>query len=190
MLNAMKQKSWNFSRHINLKAVFAPSTIAAIVGFVIGTVTPIHMLLIGTTAPLRVIQDSTSLVRDAAIPIVTLIIGGNLLRGLKGSDISLPVVLGIVSVRYVFLPLCGILTVKGAIYLGFVGTDPLYVFVLLLQFAVPPAMNTGTIMQLFGVGESECSVIMLWTYGLASISLSLWSTFFMWLVSYLLHFDY
>ncbi|KAF5769235.1 putative membrane transport protein [Helianthus annuus] len=121
---------------------------------------------------------------DAAIPIVTLIVGGNLLRGLKGSGISLPIVFGIVSVKYVFLPVCGILMVKGAIYLGFVDiADPLYVFILLLQFAVPPAMNTGTIMQLFGVGESECSVIMLWTYGLASVSLSLWSTIFMWLVS-------
>ncbi|KAJ0085959.1 hypothetical protein Patl1_09326 [Pistacia atlantica] len=61
--------------------------------------------------------------------------------------------------------------------------DPLYEFVLLLQFAMPPAMNIGTITQLFGAGESECSVIMLWTYGLASISLTFWSTFFMWLVS-------
>ena len=40
----------------------------------------------------------------------------------------------------------------------------------------------GTITQLFRAGESECSVIMLWTYGLASISLTLWSTVFMWLV--------
>ncbi|KAI3794431.1 hypothetical protein L1987_37063 [Smallanthus sonchifolius] len=155
-----------------------------IVGFAIGTVTPMRKLLIGTTAPLRVIQDSVSLVGDAAIPIVTLIVGGNLIRGLKGSGISLPIVFGIVSVRYVLLPLSGILMVKGAVYLGFVEPDPLYVFVLLLQFAVPPAMNTGTIMQLFGVGESECSVIMLWTYGLASVSLSLWSTLFMWIVSF------
>lgn len=42
---------------------------------------------------------------------------------------------------------------------------------------------SGTITQLFGAGESECSVIMLWTYGLASVTLMLWSTLFMWLVS-------
>ncbi|WRX09227.1 hypothetical protein QQP08_001714 [Theobroma cacao] len=70
-------------------------------------------------------QSSSWLIRDAAIPIITLIVGGNLLRGLKGP---------------------------------------------------------GTITQLFKAGESECSVIMLWTYGLASISLTLWSTVFMWLV--------
>ncbi|PWA43612.1 auxin efflux carrier [Artemisia annua] len=62
MLYVLKQNLVNFSKHINLKAVFAPSTIGAIVGFVIGTISPIRRLLIGTTAPLRVIQDSATLV--------------------------------------------------------------------------------------------------------------------------------
>jgi len=42
---------------------------------------------------------------------------------------------------------------------------------------------SGTIAQLFGAGESECSVMMLWTYALASIAVTLWSTYFMWLVA-------
>lgn len=33
--------------------------------------------------------------------------------------------------------------VRGAVYLGLVQSDPLYQFVLLLQFALPPAMNIG-----------------------------------------------
>ncbi|KAI3704465.1 hypothetical protein L1987_74685 [Smallanthus sonchifolius] len=183
MFNSMKQHLRNLSRHINLKAVFAPSTIGAIVGFVIGTIAPMRRLLIGTTAPFRAIQDSASLLGEATVPVVTLIVGGNLLRGLKGSGISIPLVLGIAAVRYIFLPLFGILIVKGALHFGLVHADPLYLFVLLLQFALPPAMNIGVITQLFGAGESDCSVIMLWTYGLASISLTLWSTFFMWLVA-------
>ncbi|KAF5798493.1 putative membrane transport protein [Helianthus annuus] len=183
MFDSMKQLWRNFSSHINMKAVFAPSTIGAIVGFVIGIIAPIRRLLIGTTAPLRVLQDSASLVGDASIPAVTLIVGANLLRGLKGSGISLPLVLGIAAVRYVLLPGFGILIVKAALHFGLVRNDPLYVFVLLLQFALPPAMNISTMTQLFGAGESDCSVIMLWTYGLASIALTLWSTFFMWLVA-------
>ncbi|XP_071706887.1 protein PIN-LIKES 3-like [Rutidosis leptorrhynchoides] len=182
-LNGMKQQLGKVLKQVNFKAIFAPSTFGAIVGFVIGTIAPMRKLIIGTTAPLRVIQDSATLVGNAAIPVVTLVVGGNLLKGLKGSGISLPIVLGIAAVRYVFLPLCGILVVKGALYFGLLHADPLYLFVLLLQFALPPAMNIGTIMQLFGAGESECSVIMLWTYCLASISLTLWSTFFMWLVT-------
>ncbi|KAM7519923.1 hypothetical protein LguiB_018885 [Lonicera macranthoides] len=181
-----------FSRKINMQALFAPSTTGAIAGFVIGTVSPVRKLMIGDSAPLHVVQDSASLLAyisltflhmDAAIPTVTLIVGGNLMKGLKGSGIQLSLIVGIIAVRYVFLPLFGVIIVKGAIHFGLVHTDPLYQFVLLLQFALPPAMNIGTITQLFGAGHNECSVIMLWTYSLASVSLSVWSTFFVWLVA-------
>ncbi|XAR73651.1 hypothetical protein NMG60_11007691 [Bertholletia excelsa] len=179
----IKQHLRLIPQKLNLKALFAPSTTGAIVGFVIGTIAPLRRSIIGATAPLRVVQDSASLLGDAAIPTVTLIVGGNLLRGLKGSGVKMSVVVGIIAVRYLFLPLLGIIIVKWAIHLGLVHSDPLYQFVLLLQYALPPAMNIGTITQLFGAGESECSVILLWTYALASVSLTLWSTFFMWLVA-------
>ncbi|GKB99815.1 PIN-LIKES 3-like protein [Tanacetum coccineum] len=92
---------------------------------------------------------------------------------LKGSGISLLIVCGIAVVRLIFSPIIGIFIVKGALHLGLVHADPLYLFVLYLQFALPPAMNIGTITQLCGAGEGECSVIMLWCYGLASLSLTL-----------------
>ncbi|WCJ44774.1 Auxin efflux carrier family protein [Euphorbia peplus] len=168
--------------HINWKLIFAPSTIAAIVGFVIGLTPFIRNLMIGD-GPLHVIQDTTSLLGDAAIPTLTLILGANLLKGLQGSGMHKSMLLGIVLTRYIALPLIGIVIVKTALRLGFIPDDPLYQFILLLQFAVPPAMNIGVITQLFGAGETECSVIMLWAYTLASISLTLWSTFFMWLVA-------
>ncbi|KAB5521874.1 hypothetical protein DKX38_026193 [Salix brachista] len=170
------------SRKLNLKAVLAPSTNAAIVGFIIGVVPQIRNSLIGASAPLHVVADSASLIGDASIPTVTLIVGGNLLRGLRGSGIQSSLIVGILAVRFVFLPLIGTAFVKGAVHFGLVHSDPLYQFVLLLHFAVPPALNIGTITQLFGAGESECSVIMLWAYGSASIFLTLWSTLFMWLV--------
>ncbi|XP_041017775.1 protein PIN-LIKES 3-like [Juglans microcarpa x Juglans regia] len=170
-------------RKINLKTIFAPSTIGAIVGFTIGLIPDIRKLMIGEGAPLRVIQDSASLLGDGAIPAVTLIVGGNLLKGLKGPGIQKSLIISIVVVRYIALPLTGIFIIKGAHQIGLVHFDPLYQFILLIQYAVPPAMNIGTITQLFGAGESECSVIMLWTYALASISLTFWSTFFMWLVA-------
>ncbi|URD93195.1 Membrane transport protein [Musa troglodytarum] len=147
----------NILKIIDLKRLFAPSTIGVIIGFIIGVVPHIRKALIGETAPLRVIQESADLLGEGAIPTLTLIMGGNLLKG--------------------------ILVVKGAINLGLLHQDPLYHFILLLQYALPPAMNIGTITQLFGAGESECSVIFLWTYSLASVALTLWSTYFMWLVS-------
>ncbi|CAA2969650.1 PIN-LIKES 3-like isoform X1 [Olea europaea subsp. europaea] len=106
-----------------------------------------------------------------------------LLFGLKEFRIEKSVVLGIIIIRYVALPLLGIGVVKGAIHFGLVHHNPLYEFVLLLQFALPPAMNIGTVSQLFGAGETECSVIRLWCYALASITLTLWSTLFLWIVA-------
>ncbi|XP_062030019.1 protein PIN-LIKES 3-like isoform X1 [Rosa rugosa] len=169
-------------KKLNLETIFSPSIVAAIVGFVIGVIPPVRKVFIEDGAPLRVINDTASLLGGGAIPAVTLIIGGNLLKGLRGSGIQTSLVIGIIIVRYVALPLAGILIVKGAMKFGLVHSDPLYLFVLLLQFALPPAVSIATITQLFGAGEKECSVIMLWTYVLASVALTFWSAFFMWLV--------
>ncbi|KAL1810901.1 hypothetical protein ACET3Z_020966 [Daucus carota] len=168
------------SQTLNLKKLFAPSTNAAIVGFVVGVVPWLRKLMIGDTAPLRVIEDSTILLGEGAIPALSLIIGANLLRGLRATGTQKSMVFGVVVARYIALPLAGIGIVKGLMRLNLVKADPLYEFVLLIQYAVPPAMNMGTITQMFGSGETECSVIMLWTYALASISLTLWCTFFLW----------
>ncbi|XP_028769609.1 protein PIN-LIKES 3-like isoform X2 [Neltuma alba] len=167
---------------INLKALFAPPTIGSIVGMVIGIVAPFQKVLVGDNAPLRVVEDSASMIGDAAIPAMTLLIGANLLKGLKGSGVRISLIAGIIIVRFIALPAVGIGIVKGAVHFGLLHPDPLYQFVLLLQFALPPAVAISTMTQLFGVGQGECSVIMLATYSCAAVSLTLWCTFFMWLV--------
>ncbi|CAA7408018.1 unnamed protein product [Spirodela intermedia] len=167
---------------IDLKKIFAPSTIGVIIGFTIGVIPPIRRLLIGEDAPLRMIEGSASILGEGSIPSITLIMGGNLIKGLYGSDIRSSLIIGVVVVRFIILPIIGVGIVKWAIHLGLVHSDPLYQFILFLQYAVPPAMNIVTITQLFGTGKSECAVIFLWTYSLASVFMSLWCTFFMWLV--------
>uniref|UniRef100_A0A803KWC2 Uncharacterized protein n=1 Tax=Chenopodium quinoa TaxID=63459 RepID=A0A803KWC2_CHEQI len=154
------QRIRTFLEKANLKAVFAPSTIAAILGFTIGMVSPIQKLMIGNDAPLHVVNDSAFMLGEAAIPARTIILGANLLKGLKGTSIQLRVILGIVVTRYVILPLLGILIVKGALQVGIVPSDDkLFVFLLHIQYAMPPAMNIGTMTQLFGSGQNECSVV-------------------------------
>ncbi|PUZ71297.1 hypothetical protein GQ55_2G303000 [Panicum hallii var. hallii] len=182
------ERTWKFlsliSGTVDLKKLFAPSTIAVIVGFIIGGTPFIRNAIIGDTAPLRVLQESAELIGGGAIPSVTLIMGANLLNGVRGgASVQPSVIAGVVVVRYVLLPLLGTALVKGAVRLGLVQPDPLYQFILHLQYAVPPAMNIGTIMQLFGVGESECSVIFVWVYALASVAVTVWSAFFMWTLS-------
>ncbi|XP_060193513.1 protein PIN-LIKES 3-like [Lycium barbarum] len=179
----MKPHVYIWVERINLKMLFAPSTIATIVGILIGVVPLLRKLMIGNEAPLHAIHSSASLLGEATIPAVILIVRANLLRGLKKSEIGMWVVIGVQVVRYVALPLCGIVVVKAARRFGLVGSDPLYHFVLLLQYALPSAMTIGTITQLFGVGESECSLIMLWNYLVASIALTIWTSYYMWFLS-------
>jgi len=73
----------------------------------------------------------------------------NIGTGLKGANTSFCTIIGILVVRYIILPILGILVIKGATELGLVQPDPLYQFVLLLEYALPPAMAIGTISNLY-----------------------------------------
>lgn len=178
-----KQTLKMLEEKVNFKRLFAPSTIAVIIGFGVGLLPQIRNLVIGDTAPLRVIGDSTALLGAGTVPVLTLILGGNLVNCSKEPEIKMPVMIGIIVARYVLMPLSGVLIIKSAIHFGIINSDPLYVFVLLLQFTLPPAMNIGIICQLFGQGVAECSLIMLWTYSIAPVLLTLWSTYFVWVLS-------
>ncbi|KHN44555.1 protein PIN-LIKES 3-like [Glycine soja] len=167
---------------VNLKVLFTPSTIGAIIGLIIGVVPQFRKLLVGDNATLRVVEDSVIMVGYACIPVMTLLVGANLIKGLNGLGKQLPLIIGVTMVRCIVLPAIGIGVVKGVVRLGLIHPDPLYEFLLLLQFALPPAVAMSTITQLFGAGEGECSVIMLATYSCAAVSVTLWSTFYMWLV--------
>ncbi|CAL9065943.1 protein PIN-LIKES 7-like [Musa acuminata AAA Group] len=169
--------------HNIVEELMAPPTVAAIIGFAVGAIPWLKSLFIGASAPLRVVQGSIKLLGDGTVPCITLILGGNLTQGFHKSRIKRKVILAIVCVRYMILPAFGIGVVKAAYELGFVPYDPLYRYVLMIQFTVPPAMNIATMAQLFDVGQDECSVIFLWTYVIATVALTVWSTIFMWILS-------
>jgi len=160
----------------------APPTIGVIAGFMVGAIPPVKALIVGASAPLRVIQDSISLLGDGAIPGIILLMGGHLVKGLSSSKLRPMIIVLIICAKFVLLPVIGIFVVKGASNLGLLPADPLYHFVLMIQYTVPPAMNIGTMAQLFNVGEQECSVIFFWTYLLAAISVTFWSTVYMWIL--------
>ncbi|MED6131605.1 hypothetical protein PIB30_011206 [Stylosanthes scabra] len=198
----------NLVLKLNLHLLLTPAIIAVIVGLMIGAIPQLRKLFVGENAPLRVVQDSTSMLGDACIPAVTLLVGatllkgnnhyqlevlpeenlmkkilGNFVSGLKGSGVKVSLVIGIVAVRFIALPMLGVGIVKGAVHFGIIHHDPLYQFTLLFQYAVPPAVTMSTITQFFGAGETECSIMMLATYACASVFVTVWSTIFMWIVT-------
>ncbi|CAM0870467.1 unnamed protein product [Alopecurus aequalis] len=166
-----------------LKELWSPPSVAALIGFTIGTIDKLKSLVTEEDSPLRVVQDTAKLLGDAAIPCTVLILGGNLTKGRGRTTMKPLVVVSIIVIRFVILPACGIGMVNAASKLGFLPRCPLYRYVLLLQSTVPPAMSIGTIAQLFDVGEEECSIVFLWTHLVAALALTIWSTVFMSLVS-------
>ncbi|KAK4430369.1 protein PIN-LIKES 7 [Sesamum alatum] len=169
--------------HQIVEELKAPPVLAAIFGLIFGAVTWLRNLIIGENAPFRVIDDSIKLLGDGTIPCITLILGGNLTQGLSKAKLKSTTVIAVIIVRYAILPAVGIGVVKLASHLGFLPSDPLYHFVLMLQFSLPPAMNIGTMTQLFDVAQEECSVLFLWTYLVAALALTGWSTVFMWILT-------
>ncbi|MED6194130.1 hypothetical protein PIB30_025686 [Stylosanthes scabra] len=173
----------NLVLKLNLHLLLTPAIIAVIVGLMIGAIPQLRKLFVGENAPLRVVEDSTSMLGDACIPAITLLVGATLLKGLKGSGVKVSLVIGIIAVRFIALPMLGVGIVKGAVHFGMIHHDPLYQFTLLFQYAVPPAVTMSTITQFFGAGETECSIMMLATYACASVFVTVWSTIFMWIVT-------
>lgn len=169
--------------HKVLEELLAPPTLGSIGGLVFGATPWLKNLVIGDDAPLRVIQDSVTLLGDGTLPCITLILGGNLIQGLRRASIRPIIIITIIFVRYVILPMIGILVIKTAASLGLLPSDPLFSFVLLIQYTVPPAMNISTMTQLFNVGQEECSVLTMWGYLAAALALTGWSTVFMWILT-------
>nr|KAF8690701.1 hypothetical protein HU200_041076 [Digitaria exilis] len=168
--------------HQMAQELTSPPTTGAVIGFVIGTVPWLRSVFVGSNAPLRAVQDSLKLLGDGTIPCLMLILGGNLTKGARKTKVPPAVVVAIICVRYVILPLIGVVVERAARNMGFLPPDPLYQYTLMLHFAVPPAMSIGTMSQLYDVGQEECSVILLWTYLVAALALTIWSTIFMWIL--------
>ncbi|KAI3462306.1 hypothetical protein Pfo_018969 [Paulownia fortunei] len=190
----------------------APPVLAAVIGFISGAVSWLRNLIIGDSAPFRVIDDSIKLLGDGTIPCIILILGGNLTQG-TAKQCKIGINNGTCS------DLCEIHNTscnrdwcsKSSFTFRVYSSDPLYHFVLMIQFTLPPAIsielkpsllyvgfvfsptflmkisslneNVGTMTQLFDVAQEECSVLFLWTYLVAALSLTGWSTVFMWILS-------
>lgn len=79
------------------------------------------------------------------------------LSGLKKSGISIFLIIGIMVVRFIISPILGILIVKAAYYWGFIGSYSLYQFVLMLQYALPPATIVGMMtFSIFKLSSMRC----------------------------------
>ncbi|XP_076935262.1 protein PIN-LIKES 7-like [Bidens hawaiensis] len=166
-----------------LEQLLAPPTLGSFAGIVFGAIPLVKKLLIGEKAPLRVVQDSMTLLGDGTIPCLTLILGGNLTHGLRKASVRPTIIITVIIVRYLILPVIGIGVINVAGTMGLLPPNPLFRFVLLIMFALPPGVNISTMAQLFSVGQEECAMLMMWTYLAAAFAVTAWSTVYMWILS-------
>ncbi|KAL9267115.1 PIN-LIKES 2-like protein [Drosera capensis] len=147
-----------------LRHILQPPTVASLLAIIVGVVPNLRNFIFGYDAPLSFMTDSLEIMAGAMVPAVMLILGG---------------------ARLVVLPLVGIAIVALADKLNIVVDDPMYLFVLLLQYTTPSAILLGAIASLRGYAVSEASAILFWQHVLALISLSVYIVVYFKLLSYI-----
>ncbi|KAJ7521297.1 hypothetical protein O6H91_19G046500 [Diphasiastrum complanatum] len=116
-----------------------------VIAIIIAVSPPVKGLLYGQYAPLRFVADAITLLGNATIPSMNLLLGGNLTQGSHSSNLKISIIVGVVLTRLVILPSIGILVIKVVSLTGILPPDPLFTFVLLLQFTMPTAINIGNL---------------------------------------------
>lgn len=158
-----------------IQHILQPPTIASLLAITIGLVPQVKGLFFGYDAPFSFITDSLEILAGAMVPSVMLILGGMLSEGPRESTLGLRTTIGVCLARLLVLPLLGIGIVTLADKVGFlVSDDPMYRFVLLMQYTTPSAILLGAIASLRGYAVKEASALLFWQHVLALFSLSLY----------------
>lgn len=161
-----------------VKHILQPPTIASLLAIVVGSVPQLKKIVFGYEAPLSFITDSLNIMASAMVPSVMLVLGGMLSEGPRESTLGLRTTIGITVARLLVLPLVGIGIVMSADKLGLISQDPMFKFVLLLQYSTPSAILLGAIASLRGYAVREASALLFWQHVFALLSLTFYIIIF------------
>ncbi|KAL9230084.1 hypothetical protein vseg_005476 [Gypsophila vaccaria] len=170
-----------------IKHVLQPPTIASILAITIGMVPQLKGLLFGDAAPMSFLTDGLSIMAEAMVPFVMLVLGGMLAEGPDDqSRLGLRTTIGIVVARLLVLPFIGIGVIMLAHNWGLlIEGDQMYKFVIFLHYVTPSAILLGAIASLRGYAVKEASSLLFWQHVFAVLSISLYMVvFFKFLISY------
>ncbi|CAN8235614.1 unnamed protein product [Cochlearia groenlandica] len=162
-----------------VKHILQPPTIASLLAIVVGSIPQLKKIVFGYDAPLSFITDSLNIMGSAMVPSVMLVLGGMLSEGPKESTLGLRTTVGITVARLLVLPLVGIGIVMSADKLGLISQDPMFKFVLLLQYSTPSAILLGAIASLRGYAVREASALLFWQHIFALLSLTFYIVIFL-----------
>lgn len=161
--------------HTPINQILQPSLIATVLAILLGIIPQVKAIVFGSDAPLDFITDSMAMISEAMVPAVMLVLGGMLWEGPNESKLGIRTTIGIIVARLLLLPLAGI----GVIYCAdkwnfLISENPLYKFVLLLQYTMPSAILLGAIANLRGYAVREASALLFWQHVFALLSISVY----------------
>eukprot|EP01113_Clastostelium_recurvatum_P004437 TRINITY_DN11955_c0_g1_i2.p1 TRINITY_DN11955_c0_g1~~TRINITY_DN11955_c0_g1_i2.p1 ORF type:complete len:299 (+),score=63.51 TRINITY_DN11955_c0_g1_i2:44-898(+) len=143
-----------------------PPVIALTLALFVGLVAPVRYLFFETR--LSVIPETAALLGSATVPLVIITLGAVIADSIKSEGIPKAQVAGVVLVRFILLPIIGVIIIIILERFGVMPSfksNPVLGFTLLLQCATPTAVNLVTICQVSGSGgERTLSALLLWIY--------------------------
>ena len=152
-------------------AVLNAPTIAVIIGIVLAIAPPINGVFFGDgddgagdKPPLDVLTQAGRRLGAAMVPSLMLTLGASLSRG---PDARVPwrTIAGLTALRLVLLPVAGTLIVLGLRRCGaFEPPDAIFMLVLLLQQAMPSALNIYTLAVVNDAFAGEIATMLFWQY--------------------------
>jgi len=157
-----------------------PPVLALLSSLFISFIPPLRKFLMTTYA--QVIPNTATFIGDASIPIILMFLGSNLADTSKDAYVPKKITFSVVVTRLVVLPTIGISIVYGLIRLNVLPNDVVLQFLVMIQFAMPSAVNLILACQVAGGGEAKMSSLLFWQYVFCSFTIS----FFCIIVQYIL----
>lgn len=117
-------------------------------------------------AELAVVTNALARLGGAFLPSLLMNLGAALYQGPGGTEVSWVAIGGLMVIRLVALPVLGTLCVLGARSAGVwsSGGDPMFELVMLLQHAMPSALNLYTLAAMHGNNDKVIAAMLFWQY--------------------------
>ncbi len=152
-------------KDLNWRNLLTAPLMSILLGIVIGVTPCLHNLFFGGHAPLKLLPMACNMISSAAFPCSLLVLGGNLSEKLPpGEPLPLRAYLGLTTVRLVLMPIIGVGVTFLLLTSNIIPKDPIFLLVLMLESAVPPAFNLILIVQMHKRNETALSRLMLCCY--------------------------
>lgn len=154
---------------VKLKDVFTPPNRASFAALIIGCTPFLRTLFFSADptnqAPLEVLTSAISILADACVPCMMVVLGSILAGGPGGANVPRNTILGVILGKLIIVPLLGMAVVVLFLKIGwFSPPDPFYTLVILLNLGMPTALNMQTLSVLNAHCELEVSALLFWQY--------------------------